>query len=51
MVSSIDPLTDTIYLSNEDGTFTDGTEQCGLVEGGKGLGVLLADFDNDRSAV
>ncbi len=45
---AFDPLTDTIYLSNEDGTFTDGTEQCGLVEGGKGLGVLLADFDNDQ---
>jgi hypothetical protein len=42
-----EPLDDTLYLGNGDGTFRDGTRAAGLVPGGKGLGVLLADLDDD----
>ncbi len=42
-----DGLNDALYLSNGDGTFRNGTESCGVVAGGKGLGVLLSDFDHD----
>ncbi len=38
---------DVLYRNNGDGTFTDVTEETGLVQGGKGLTVLAADFDND----
>ena len=45
------PLPDTLYTSNGDGTFRDVSREVGLrVEGeglGKGLGVLLADVDVD----
>ena len=40
-------LPDTIYLGNGDGTFRDASEWCGLRKDGKGLGVLLCDFDSD----
>lgn len=40
-------LDDVVYLGQGDGRFADATRQCGLVSGGKGLGVLLADLDND----
>jgi len=38
-----------LYLNNGNGTFTDATEQAGILEanGTFGLGVLTADFDND----
>jgi len=38
-----------LYRNNGDGTFTDVTEQAGILEanGTYGLGVLTADFDND----
>lgn len=44
---AFDALSDVLYLSNGDGSYTDATQKCGLVPGGKGLGVLLADFDHD----
>lgn len=40
-------IKDAIYLNNGDGTFTESAEQMGLAEGGKGLGVIVADFDQD----
>lgn len=44
---AFEALDDVLYLSNGDGSFTNASQQCGLVPGGKGLGVLLADFDHD----
>ena len=41
------PLSDTLYVANGDGTFHDATGEMGLKPGGKGLGVLLADMDLD----
>jgi len=43
-------LPDTLYLSNQDGTFRDATEQSQLRADGKGLGVLVADLDNNGLA-
>lgn len=40
-------ITDVCYFGNGDGTFRDVTQEVGLVPGGKGLGVLLADFNLD----
>lgn len=40
-------LADSLYVSNGDGTFRSATESAGLSSGGKGLGVLLTDVDND----
>jgi len=42
------PLPDVIYYSNGDGTFRDATSEAGLRDDGKGLSVMLCDFDNDR---
>lgn len=42
-----DALPDVIYYSNGDGTFYDATAEAGLDPGGKGLGVAVADVDND----
>ena len=42
-----EPLDDVLYLNNGDGSFTDASRSNGLVAGGKGLGVLLADLDQD----
>lgn len=39
--------TDKVFLSQGDGRFTDGTESMGLTPEGKGLGVVISDFDND----
>ena len=38
-----------LYHNNGDGTFTDVSEKCGILDsnGTYGLGVLTADFDND----
>ena len=41
-------LTDSLYISRGDGTFDDASETDGLLPEGKGLGVLLADLDNDH---
>lgn len=42
-----DGVTDTLYRNNGDGTFTDITQEAGLSQGGNGLGVVFADFDDD----
>lgn len=41
------PLPDSIFYGNGDGTFRDATREAGLKTDGKGLGVLVADFDMD----
>ena len=41
------PLNDVVFFGNGDGTFRNATEEAGLREGGKGLGVLVCDVDND----
>ena len=38
---------DILYRNNGDGTFTDVTKEVGLIQGGKGLTVVAADFDDD----
>ena len=38
-------LTDTLYLASAEGQFTDVSEQWGLKPQGKGLGVIVADWD------
>ncbi|MEE9268973.1 MAG: CRTAC1 family protein [Candidatus Krumholzibacteria bacterium] len=38
---------DILYRNNGDGTFTDVSEEMGLVSGGKGLTVVAVDLDND----
>lgn len=40
-------LPHTMYFSTGDGAFREVTQECGLVPGGKGLGVLTADLDLD----
>ncbi len=40
-------LDDVIYLNSGEGSFTAKRESLGLSPGGKGLGVLLADWDED----
>jgi hypothetical protein len=40
-------LPHTMYFNSGDGSFRDVTHECGLVPGGKGLGVLTADLDLD----
>jgi hypothetical protein len=44
---SFEPLPDTLYFSQGDGTFEDASERAGLRADGKGLGVLLADVEPD----
>ncbi len=38
---------DTLYQNNGDGTFTDVTDSAGVLNDGKGLGVLFTDYNND----
>jgi hypothetical protein len=38
---------DVLYRNNGSGTFSDVSEETGLVQGGKGLTVVAADFDGD----
>src|SRR5262249_17337733 len=40
------PLPQSLYLNNGDGTFRDATQQGGI-QPGRGLGVLIADLDDD----
>ncbi|MEO2020295.1 MAG: CRTAC1 family protein [Pirellulaceae bacterium] len=42
-----DPLPDAIYYNNGDGTFRNAAKEAGLRIDGKGLGVMLADFNLD----
>lgn len=44
---TFEPLPDQVFYSNGDGTFREVTSEVGLREDGKGLGVVLADVDND----
>lgn len=46
MKSGGDPLV-TLYHQESDGTFKDITQQAGLTRRGWGMGVAVADFDND----
>ncbi len=45
-----DPQRDVLYTGNGDGTFFDASDAVGLRQDGKGLGVLIGDFDNDGDA-
>lgn len=38
---------DTLYRNNGDGTFTDVTARSGVINSGKGLGVLFTDYNYD----
>ena len=42
-----EPEGDILYRNNGDGTFTDVSREAGIIEGGKGLTVVAADFDGD----
>ncbi|WP_417739763.1 CRTAC1 family protein [Rosistilla oblonga] len=44
---SFSGVDDVLYMANGDGTFRDASEEMGLVPGGKGLGVTVADLDLD----
>ncbi|WP_417382408.1 CRTAC1 family protein [Gimesia sp.] len=39
---------DLVFYNRGDGTFYDASDEAGLVSEGKGLGVILADLDNDN---
>jgi enediyne biosynthesis protein E4 len=41
------PLPHSLYRNNRDGTFTDISEQLKLRTDGKGIGVIMVDFNND----
>ncbi len=41
------PEDDHLFRNNGDGTFTDVSNEAGLVSGGKGLTAIASDFDND----
>lgn len=41
------PPTNRLYRNNGDWTFTDVTEQAGVADTGYGMGVVVADFDED----
>jgi hypothetical protein len=41
------PLRNALYRNNRDGTFTDVTEKAGVPGGSFGMGVAVADYDND----
>jgi len=41
------PIRNALYKNNRDGTFTDVTERAGVAGGTFGMGVAVADFDND----
>jgi hypothetical protein len=46
--SKFDPLPDALYRNNGDGTFTDVSEESGVSRHlGKGMGVAIADYDDD----
>jgi len=41
------PLADTLYVNNGDGTFKDATKKFSIRDDGKGLGVVLVDLDDN----
>jgi enediyne biosynthesis protein E4 len=41
------PLRNTLYRNNRDGTFTDVTEKAGVAGGGYGMGVAVGDYNAD----
>lgn len=41
-------LADAVFATNSDGSFSNITEQSGIKLDGKGLGVVIADLDNDQ---
>ena len=41
------PLRNALYRNNRDGTFTDVTEKAGVLGGGYGMGVAVADYNGD----
>jgi hypothetical protein len=41
------PIRNALYKNNRDGTFTDVTEKAGVAGGTFGMGVAVADYDND----
>jgi hypothetical protein len=46
--SKFDPLPNTLYHNNHDGTFTDVSRSSGIAQFlGKGMGVAFADYDDD----
>ena len=45
--SSPAPPTNRLYRNNDDGTFTDVTEQAGVGDTGYGAGCAVGDYDND----
>jgi hypothetical protein len=47
---NFDAFDDLVYHNNGNGTFTAKTTELGLVKGGKGLGVMVADFDRDAKS-
>ncbi len=43
-----EPLKDSLYFNNGDGTFTDVSEKSGIAQhSGRGMGVTMGDHDND----
>jgi len=42
-----EPEDDVLYRNNGDGSFTDVSDEVGLISGGKGLTSVAADFDGD----
>jgi hypothetical protein len=42
------PFKNALYRNNRDGTFTDVTDKAGLAGGSFGMGVAVADYDNDK---
>lgn len=48
--SSLPRTSSRLFRNNGDGTFTDVTQASGLVNHGWGMGVAVADFDNDGYA-
>ncbi|MDA1192646.1 MAG: CRTAC1 family protein [Candidatus Poribacteria bacterium] len=47
---NFDGTTETLYLNNGDGTFTDVSERAGIASVGRGLAVVCGDYDNDGDA-
>ena len=41
------PLRNALYRNNRNGTFTDVTQQAGVLGGGYGMGIAVGDYDGD----